>query len=54
MSSVMVPSCARYPGSAYIITCIMPKPATNKRQSAARVSRLRARSTAADVAGHAR
>jgi hypothetical protein len=28
-----------YTGTAYIITCIIPKPATNRRQSAARRSR---------------
>ena len=40
ISGVISPSPARYTGTAYIITCIIPKPATNTRHSAARRSAL--------------
>jgi len=38
MSALISPSPAMYAGSAYIITCIMPKPATNSRPRASRRS----------------
>ena len=38
MSALISPSPARYAGTAYIITCIMPNPATNSRHSAVRRS----------------
>ncbi|NCU94765.1 MAG: HAD family hydrolase, partial [Betaproteobacteria bacterium] len=39
VSAAMSPSRARYTGTAYIITCIDDKPATNQRHSATRRSR---------------
>jgi hypothetical protein len=50
MSGVMSPS-ARYTGTAYIITCIMPKPATNNRHSAALRLLLRQFFGTADIVG---
>ena len=41
ISPVRSPGWATYAGHAYIITCIMQKPATSQRQSARRLSRRR-------------
>ena len=49
-SAVMSPGPARYAGAAYIITCIMQKPATSQRQSSMRCA-VPARRGASLVAG---
>ena len=48
------PGCATYAGHAYIITCIMQKPATSQRHSARRLSTSRWPRTNASMAGTAR
>ena len=54
ISLVRSPGMAWYAGHAYIITCIMQKPATSQRHNARRLSRWRCSRTSASIAGRQR
>ena len=54
ISPVRSPGCATYAGHAYIMTCIMQKPATSQRHRARRFSRWRCSRAKASMAGMAR
>ena len=53
MSALMSPGCATYAGSAYIITCIMEKPATSQRHSIRRAAWRRGPAASTSPAGSA-
>jgi hypothetical protein len=52
-SAVISPGSATYAGKAYIMTCIMQKPATSQRHSMVRCARARTSRWARSVAGRA-